>query len=85
MRAGELHGPYFYYFVRVNGALVKRYIKAKDASSARAACDARRQEEREQSEAIKNSRRQWSELIEQLRESEQLLLQTLEMHHGKKN
>lgn len=82
---GELHGPYFYHFVRVNGALVKRYVKAKDASALRAACNARREKNRQQSEATKSSRRQLSELINKLRESEKLLLEALETRHGQKN
>jgi len=82
---GELHGPYFYHFIRINGALVKRYVKAKDASALRAACAVRRKEQRRQSEATRNSRRQLSELIRQIRESENLLLQALEIRHGQKN
>jgi hypothetical protein len=37
---GELHGPYFYHFVRVDGVLVKRYIKANDVAAMSAACGA---------------------------------------------
>jgi hypothetical protein len=29
--AGQLHGPYFYYFYRVNGKLKKSYIRKADA------------------------------------------------------
>ena len=79
---GELHGPYFYHFVRVNGALVKRYVKAKDASTMRAACNARREKDRRQRKESNNSRRQLIGLIGKLRESERLLLQALEMRHG---
>lgn len=82
---GELHGPYFYHFVRVNGALVKRYVKAKDASALRAACVARRKEQKQRSETTKNSQRQLSALISKLRESEKLLLEALEIRHGQKN
>ncbi|HEV2802433.1 MAG TPA: DUF6788 family protein [Pyrinomonadaceae bacterium] len=82
---GELHGPYFYHFVRVNGALVKRYVKAKDAPTLRAACHARREEDKQLREIRNNSQRQVSELIKKLRESEKLLLQAIEVRHGKKN
>ncbi len=78
---GRLHGPYFYHFKRVNGALVKRYIKGKDASTVRAACDARRREERRQREARGNNLRRFRGLIRQLRESEELLLQVSEVRH----
>jgi hypothetical protein len=38
---GELHGPYYYHFVRIKGVLVKRYVKAKDVAQVRAACQER--------------------------------------------
>lgn len=82
---GELHGPYFYHFVRVNGALVKRYVKAKDAPTLRAACHAWREEDKQLREIRNKSQRQVSELIKKLRESEKLLLQAIEARHGKKN
>jgi hypothetical protein len=82
---GELHGPYFYHFVRVNGALVKRYVKAKDAPTMRAACAAWRENDKQLREMRNNSHRRLSELIKKLRESEKLLLQTIEVSHGKTN
>ncbi len=82
---GELHGPYFYHFVRVNGALVKRYVKAKDAPTLRAACLAWHEEDKRQRKMRKDSHHQLSELIKKLRESEKLLLQAIEGSHGKTN
>ena len=43
---GELHGPYFYHFVRVGGRLAKRYLKAHEVEQMRLACTAWREEER---------------------------------------
>lgn len=34
---GELHGAYYYLFVRVNGKLTKRYLKADEVQPVRAA------------------------------------------------
>lgn len=79
---GELHGPYFYHFARVNGVLIKRYIKAKDVLRVRAACAARREQERLYREAHRINTRQLMKAIEQLREGEKLLLQFLETHDG---
>ncbi len=82
---GELHGPYFYHFVRVNGVLVKRYVKAKDAPKLRAAYEDGRNESRQQREASRKAHRDLRRLLEQLRGSEKLLLQFLEMNHGQTN
>ena len=82
---GELHGPYFYHFERVNGALVKRYVKAKDAPTMRAACAAWRANDKQVREMRNKSHRQLRELIKKLRESEKLLLQAIEVSHGKTN
>ena len=43
---GELHGAYYYHFVRVGGRLKKRYLKAPEVEQARAACAAWREAER---------------------------------------
>lgn len=80
---GELHGPYFYQFVRVNGVLVKRYVKAKDVAQVRAACQARREEDRRDRHVYSADIRRLIRMVEQLRENEQLLLQFLEANHGK--
>jgi hypothetical protein len=41
---GELHGPYFYHFVRVGGRLTKCYLKAHEVEQMRLACTAWREE-----------------------------------------
>jgi hypothetical protein len=46
--SGELHGPYFYHFVRVDGRLTKRYLKASVVEEIREACLARQSDEKEQ-------------------------------------
>jgi hypothetical protein len=43
---GELHGAYYYHFVRVNGKLTKRYLKAHEVEQMQVACLARREEKR---------------------------------------
>lgn len=80
---GKMHGPYLYHFKRVNGVMVKRYVKANDASATRAACAARRREVGQQREARKNNRRQLGQMLQQLRKSEKLILQFLEGRYGK--
>lgn len=44
---GELHGAYYYHFVRVGGRLRKRYVKRGEVKAIRAACARRRRQERE--------------------------------------
>jgi hypothetical protein len=46
--SGELHGPYFYHFVRFNGELKKRYLKVDEVEQVQAACRTRQQAESEQ-------------------------------------
>ncbi|MDQ3258204.1 MAG: hypothetical protein M3R15_30680 [Acidobacteriota bacterium] len=43
---GELHGAYYYYFVRTAGTLTKRYLKAHEVEQVRVACLAWREEEK---------------------------------------
>lgn len=35
---GELHGAYFYHFIRINGKLTKRYLKADEVETIRLSC-----------------------------------------------
>jgi hypothetical protein len=37
---GELHGAYYYHFVRVGRRLTKRYLKAQEVEQMRVACSA---------------------------------------------
>jgi hypothetical protein len=78
---GELHGPYFYHFTRVQGTLIKRYVKAKDATLIRAACDARRRNERRSRLTHKINIRELIRLVEKLRETEKHLFQYIEVSH----
>jgi hypothetical protein len=75
--SGELHGPYSYRFARVNGVLIKRYVKVKDVPQLRAMCDVRRQEDRRHRRADKLNAHQLMKAIEQLRENERFLLRFL--------
>lgn len=79
---GELHGPYFYHFVRVDGVLVKRYVKAKDVVAMRTACETRQQQEKRQRLMLKTNFRAFSEAVERLRGYEKQLLHLMEMSHG---
>jgi hypothetical protein len=44
---GQLHGPYAYHFLRVNGRLRKRYVRPAEVEKVQAACQARQQQRRE--------------------------------------
>jgi len=79
---GELHGPYFYHFVRVDGVLVKRYIKAKDVAVMSAACEERRRHERCGRLMLKMNFRALVKAVEQLRGYEKQLLQFTEVSNG---
>lgn len=57
---GELHGAYYYHFVRVGGRLTKRYLKATEVEAVRSAVHARQIEE-------KNWRKENDELWRKLR------------------
>ncbi len=67
---GELHGPYFYHFVRRDGVLVKRYVRAAVANQMRAACDDWRTRERQRREVSKLSVGRLIKMLDVLRESE---------------
>lgn len=64
----ELHGAYFYHFVRVNGTLTKRYLRPDEADLMRAACAARQKREREHRAAVRLGRESWRELLAALRQ-----------------
>ncbi len=49
---GELHGAYYYYFVRVGGRLKKRYLKASEVEGIKAACILRRELEKARRERM---------------------------------
>lgn len=65
---GELHGAYFYHFVRIDGKLRKRYLKNDAVKLVRAACAARQKEERAQREASAEFWRQLREVKSKIRD-----------------
>ncbi len=58
---GELHGAYYYHFVRVGGRLKKRYLKASEVEETQIACLARQREEKAQRAS---SQEVWNQLRE---------------------
>ncbi len=58
---GELHGAYYYHFVRVNGKLRKRYLKAGEVEYIQTACAARQNTEKQQRA---NTQADWEQLRE---------------------
>jgi len=79
---GELHGPYYYRFERVDGVLVKRYVKAKDVAAMRAACETRRLREEWRRLILKTNSRVLADAVEQLRGYEKQLLKFTEVSNG---
>lgn len=54
---GELHGAYYYHFVRVGGRLKKRYLKAADVEAMQSACLLRQAAKKSE---IENSKQMWN-------------------------
>ena len=52
---GDLHGPYHCFFYRINGRLIKRYVRKADAPLMMARCLAYRIEQQERRELVKFS------------------------------
>src|SRR5256885_6539252 len=75
---GQLHGPYFYHFQRINGSLVKHYIKAADVAAMRAACDAYRRRKQRNRLEHKVNLKLLQRLMTKLREYEQMYNQQRE-------
>lgn len=69
---GELHGAYYYHFVRVDGKLTKRYLKASEVEETRQACIRRRQHEQTERARADATWNQFREIRESLRESQNL-------------
>ncbi len=65
---GELHGAYYYHFVRVGGRLRKRYLKASEIDETRKACFRRQCEEKTRRLQAKTVWNQLRELRSNLRE-----------------
>lgn len=65
---GELHGAYYYHFVRVGGRLKKRYLKTSEIESIQIACAARQREKRLLLSTTQSTWESLRELREALRE-----------------
>lgn len=65
---GELHGAYYYHFVRVGGRLTKRYLKPAEVESVRSACLERQREEHERRSETDALWRKLRVMRDQLRE-----------------
>jgi hypothetical protein len=70
---GELHGAYYYHFLRINGRLKKRYLKADQVEAVKAACASRREEDRTRREHSRQNR----QMIREMNSRFRLLLQQL--------
>ncbi len=79
---GALHGPYYYHFFRVDGALIKRYVRAENISQALAACHARCAEEKQRRKELRENAHQLASILERIRQGEETLLNVLEMNNG---
>lgn len=66
-----MHGVYYYHFVRVGGRLRKRYLKPDEVEAIRAACHARREDERAKRVQMRQAGQTLRELIARLREIQQ--------------
>jgi hypothetical protein len=56
---GELHGAYYYHFVRVGGRLQKRYLKTWEVEAVKSACLTRQDQRKRE---IKINQEMWSRL-----------------------
>src|SRR5437763_4927106 len=65
---GQLHGAYYYHFVRVGGRLRKRYLNPHDVDAVKAACQARREDERARRIETHQAQQSFRELVTRLRE-----------------
>lgn len=65
---GDLHGAYYYHFVRVNGKLRKRYLKPEQVGQVRDACLKRREAQRVQRAQNRQVWQSLREMVAQLRQ-----------------
>ncbi len=65
---GQLHGTYYYHFVRVDGKLKKRYLKASEVEQIQIACLERREKEKVQRARQRAGWKQLRELRSEIRE-----------------
>ncbi len=67
---GELHGAYYYHFVRIDGKLCKRYLRADKVEELQRACNLRQREEKDQRIESATAWKQLRELRASLRENQ---------------
>ncbi len=65
---GELHGAYYYHFVRVGGRLKKCYLKADEIKRVQKACLLRQQQQRKRRTTIISNWQDLREIRSELRE-----------------
>jgi len=65
---GELHGAYYYHFLRTAGRLRKRYLKAHEVEQMQTACLARREEEKARRVQSRESRQHFRKINALLRD-----------------
>ncbi len=65
---GQLHGPYYYRFARIDGKLRKRYLKADEVEAVQSACQLRQTEQKAQRRKSQTAWNQLRELRDSLRE-----------------
>lgn len=70
---GQLHGAYYYHFVRVGGRLRKRYLKPNEVAAVKAACKARREDEKSKRIETRQAQQSIRELVSKLREIQRYL------------
>jgi hypothetical protein len=70
---GELHGPYFYRFVRRGGRQRKVYVRLAEAERVRAACELNRQEVNRRREERLQARQCLRTLLADLRQIERAI------------
>jgi hypothetical protein len=71
---GQLHGAYYYHFVRVGGRLRKRYLKPDEVEAVKAACQVRRGYERSKRNETRQAYQSVRELIARLRQIQRELI-----------
>lgn len=73
--SGAKHGPYYYHFIWVEGRQRKVYVRQSEVKQMRAACEAYRNERREERELMRVNRQSWRTLIAQITEYTKLIAQ----------
>jgi hypothetical protein len=66
-KGGAKHGPYYVRYWREAGRRRKEYLRLDAAPARRAACDARRAQERQNRQRLADGREEWRALVSALR------------------